>query len=140
MPRASLASQVECGMLSPGTCAKLINRSANTIRNLIAKEKLLSIRTEGRGGEVRVSALELLLHLINNGHPFKKDLAVAAVKYATAFQYSHLAYAQEVLRTYDDYTPRQRMDIPLVMNTEEIVVWDDDGKIIQVPDSEEKSK
>jgi hypothetical protein len=131
MPTGRTLKQVETGILSPGIAANLIGQSPNSIRRWLDKGTLERIRF-GRidAGESRISALELLLISVKNCHPFKRELAVAAVNYARAFQYTYLAYAQEILRTYGQVSLTERKAIPIVPNPPETVEWDDKGNIL----------
>ena len=120
--------QVEQGLLSPSIAALLAKRNRASIRNWARDGTLKPYRFRQKG-EVRVSALELMRHMINLRWPFAKELAIAAYNFAKSAEYSSVEYCKEILRTYEKTSPEDRVNIPFVPNPPETVDWDDSGDI-----------
>jgi hypothetical protein len=127
MASTSRTDQISSGLLSKSTAAEFASISRPIILKLIAQGKLKPLKPLGTK-EIRISALELLKHLIACKFPFPSDLAKAAVNFAHRMQPDHLSYTREIFRTFG-ISPEERVKIPLVLDGE-MPAFDAAGNVV----------
>ncbi len=128
MARQLKELQIDTGIISPSVASEITGHARTTIRNWTKNGILKPIKLTG-AGESRISALELMKVLIADCWPFERNLAVAAVNFSRRYQYDHLAYSQEVLKSFGFITPEQRKEIKFVANLPESIEFDAAGNV-----------
>lgn len=84
MPRASAASQIEIGFVTPNTASKLIGCSSNTIRSWVRKGYVQKMAMPF-SSELRLSAFELLMGAVKFNLQLNVELFIAAGKFTERY-------------------------------------------------------
>lgn len=108
MARSNKDQQIKRGLLSPNTAAWLLNCSPNSIRAWVRKYGLRKVRIP-LTNEIQVSSLELLVLVLKNNLPFKRELFDAARNYVTHFEPSHIGEIEHLQTLHDSNDNHQEL-------------------------------